>query len=152
MSGTLLEERVQESLDRSLVTFNEGQAEFFDEFAKDATIFTVDSGEPIKGREAYRDSYMSALTSQKREKTILGRNLQVVGDKAVVTQTARIVESNSVVDVSQTIVYGLTEEGVKVLHMHTSLLRPGNEVSSGSPIKIVNERIAPVAEVLGVAQ
>ena len=149
MSGTQLEERVIESLDRSLVAYNEGKQEFFDEFAKDAMIFTAESKDPIRGRDDYREKYLPALTAQKRQKTILGRNMQVVGDKAVVAQTARIAEGDSTVDVSQTIVYGLTDEGLKVLQMHTAPLKAA---SNGSSVEIVNERISPVAEVLGVAQ
>src|SRR5262245_1443289 len=106
MSPEMLEQQVLKSLERSVVAFSQGSPEYFEEFGKDAMIFTVDSAEPIKGREAYRQNYEAALTSQKREKTILNREVQVVGDKAVVTQTAQIKQADNVVNVKQTIVYG----------------------------------------------
>jgi ketosteroid isomerase-like protein len=136
-----------------MTAFNEGQPAYFDEFGAEAMIFTVDSPEPIKGREAYRQSYEQLLTGSKQQKTILDRNVQIVGDKAVVTQTARLQHGDNTADVRQTIVYGQTAEGVKVLHSHTSLLRPMNSDESAlPPIQVVNEKIATVSSSLGVAQ
>lgn len=152
MSPVLFEEQVRQSLDRSVAAFNEGHPEFFDEFAEDAMIITADSKEPIQGRAAYRDRYGSALSTEKREKTILNRNMQVMGNKAVVTQTARIKQAEKTVDVLQTIVYGLTGEGVKVVHLHTALLTPKASAGGLQPVRIVNEQIAPIARVVGVAQ
>jgi hypothetical protein len=153
MNTKQFEERVRSSLDRSVVAFNEGLPEFFDEFGDDATIFTVDRKEPIKGREAYRQRYLSTLTSQKREKTVLSRNIQIVGDKAVITQTARITENGSSADVLQTIVYSNGGDSVRVQHLHNALLTPpASETATPPPVRIVNERIAAVASVLGVAQ
>lgn len=147
------EEKVRASLDRSLVAFNEGHPAFFDEFGDDATIFTADSREPIKGREAYRQRYLSALTSQKREKTILSRNMQIVGDKAIVTQTARIAENGSSADVLQTIVYSNGGDTVRVQHLHNALVLPqAGDAATTPPVRVVNERIAAVASVVGVAQ
>jgi ketosteroid isomerase-like protein len=148
-----LEQRVVASLDRSVTAFNAGTPEFFDEFAEDAMIFTVDSAEPIKGREQYRQKYQASLSSTKREKTILDRNLQIIGNKAVVTQTAKIAEGESTADVRQTIVYGETGEGLKVMHLHTALLTPTSANEAGrAAIRVVNEQIAPVSGALGVAQ
>jgi ketosteroid isomerase-like protein len=146
-----LEQRVVASLDRSVNAFNAGTPEFFDEFAEDAMIFTVDSAEPIKGREQYRQQYQAALASVKREKTILDRSLQIIGNKAVVTQTAKIAEGASTADVRQTIVYGETAEGLKVMHLHTALLTP-TSANDRAAIRVVNEQIAPVSGALGVAQ
>ncbi len=149
-----LEQRVIASLDKSVEAFNAGKPEFFDEFAEDAMIFTVDSAEPIKGRETYRQKYGAALASATREKTILDRSLQVIGNKAVVTQTAKIAEGETTADVRQTIVYGDTSDGLRVMHLHTALLTPTSpsDASGHAAIRVVNEQIAPVAGSLGVAQ
>jgi hypothetical protein len=149
MTTALLENEVKESLEKLDTAYTHGEASFFDAFAKDAKVFTVDRNEPISGREAYRAAYLSAFTNQKREKTILNRAMQVVGDKCVVNQTARITENAASVDVSQTIVYGLTDEGVKILHFHTGLLAPGGNPGA---VKIVNEKIATTMTASGVAQ
>lgn len=152
MSGAL-EARVRESLDRSVVAFNHGRAEFFEEFAADAVIFTADSKEPIRGREAYRQSYEAALAAQNCEKTVLDRSVQIVGDKAVVTQKAEISQANNTANVLQTLVYGDTSEGLKVLHSQTALLTPNQHARAfGEPVQVVNERIATVAAIVGVAQ
>lgn len=151
MTTATLENEVKSSLQKLDSAFSEGQPAFFDAFAKDAKIFTVDRQEPISGRDAYRHNYESALVTQKREKAILARNMQIVGDKCVVNQTARITESGSSVDVSQTIVYGLTDEGVKILHFHTGLLTAGGVDPSGA-VRVVNEKIATAMTSSGVAQ
>ncbi len=152
MSPAMFEERVTASLNNSVLAFNAGQPEFFDEFSDDAMIFTVDSTDPIKGRQAYQQKYGAALAASKREKTILDRSVQIVGNKAVVTQTAKISEGHSSANVRQTIVYGETGEGLKVLHLHTALLTPQSANSGRAAIRVVNERIATISASPGVAQ
>jgi ketosteroid isomerase-like protein len=152
MSTAQLEQRVLASLENSLLAFNAGRPEFFDEFAEDAMIFTADSPEPIKGRETYRKEFEAAFTSQKREKTILDRTIQIVGDKAVVKQTATITQADASAKVLQTLVYGETGEGLKVLHSHTALMTP-DAANGGAPaVQVLNEKIATTATVVGVAQ
>jgi hypothetical protein len=150
MTTALLENEVKESLDRMDNAFILGDAAFFDAFAKDAKIFTIHRDAPITGREDYRNAYQDALTGSTREKTILKRTMQVVGDKCVVNQTARINENGSAADVSQTLVYGLTDEGVKILHFHTGLLTPTGE--QRNVVKVVHEKIATTMTASGVAQ
>jgi len=132
-----------------------GDASFFDYFAKDATIYSVGSTEPMQGRDAYRKSFEAHLTASKREESVLDRTVQIVGDKAVVAQTVQIKQNDVTANVRQTIVYGETAEGLKVLHLHTALI--GNPTSGEVPstpgaIRVLNEKIATVADVLGVAQ
>jgi len=153
MTRAVLEAQVKESLDRSELAFAQGQSQFFEQFAEDAVIFTADSPEPIKGREAYRQRYQAALSAQHCDKTILDRKIQIVGDKAVVTQKARITQGETSANVSQTMVYGLTREGLKVLHAQTSFLAPfATATTESATVQVVNERIAAVPEVVGVAQ
>ena len=158
MKPSEFEQRVLASLDHATVAFTEGRPEFFDVYAKDAMIFATDTTDPIKGREAYRQHYQGALTSGRREKTILSRSVQIIGDKAVVTQTARIAEPDGTpADVRQTVVYGETNEGLKIVHSHTARLAPSGAAADAvldglPPLRVVNERIATIADVAGVAQ
>jgi ketosteroid isomerase-like protein len=148
-------EQVLASLDNSLDAFRNGDPAFFNYFAKNATIFSVDSTEPVRGREAYRQKFEASLTSNKRDETVLDRTIQIVGDKAVVAQTAQIKQSDVTANVRQTIVYGQTEEGLKMLHLHTALIGPimSDEIpSTPGAIRVLNEKIATAAAVLGVAQ
>lgn len=151
MTAMLLENEVTDSLEKLDSAFKQGNPEFFDAFAKDAKIFTVDRNEPIAGREAYRNTYENALVGRKRERTILSRKMQIVGDKAVVNQSVRVTEDGKAVDLSQTIVYGLTEEGVKIQHLHTSLLTP-NDAGDPTAVRILYEKIATTMTATGVAQ
>jgi ketosteroid isomerase-like protein len=152
MHTNILEADVIASLDRSTLAFNEGRSEFFEEFAADATIYMADSAGPIKGREAYRELYQAALCRQGREKMVSERKVQIVGDKAVVTQKARITEAETSADVSQTMIYGQTSEGLKVVHSQTSLLDPRSKGHASSTVQVVKEVIAVSPNVVGVAQ
>jgi len=149
------EQQVLASLDSSLNAYKNGDPSFFDYFAKNATIFSVDSSEPVVGREAYRKKFLSSLTSNKRDETVLDRTIQIVGDKAVVAQSAQIKQSDVTANVRQTIVFGETDEGLKMLHLHTALigpLMPDQIPTTPKSIRIINEKIAVAAAVLGVAQ
>jgi hypothetical protein len=149
------EQQVLASLNNSLNAFQNGDPSFFDYFADNATIFSVDSTEPVVGREAYRKKFEASLTGNKRDETILDRTIQIVGDKAVVAQTAQIKQSDVTANVRQTIVFGETDEGLKMLHLHTALIGPlGSDEIPTTPeaIRIFNEKIATAAAVVGVAQ
>lgn len=149
-----LKERVLTSLDNSANAFMNGDPSFFDFFAKDATIYSVGSTEPIQGREAYRKNFEANLTANRREETVLDRTIQIVGDKAVVAQTVQIKQAGVVANARQTIVYGETSEGLKVLHLHTSLMGSPAQgcTADSSAIQVLNEAVGVVAPVLGVAQ
>jgi hypothetical protein len=55
--------------------------------------------------------------------------------------------------VLQTIVYSNGGDSVRVQHLHNALLTPqASEAAAPPPVRVVNERIAAVASVLGVAQ
>jgi ketosteroid isomerase-like protein len=149
MATILNEDSIRESLRRFDAAFADGSADFFDGFAKDAKIFTVDRNEPINGRDEYRQIYGAALASRRREKAILSRDLQLVGDRAVVNQTARIVEGETSADVVQTFVLGSTDEGVKILHAHTALIAPETDAD---PVRVLHEKIATAMTASGVAQ
>jgi ketosteroid isomerase-like protein len=150
-----LKERVLTSLASSANAFMNGDPSFFDYFAKDATIYSVGYAEPIQGREAYRKHFERNLTANKRDETVLDRTVQIVGDKAVVAQTVQITQAGVVANARQTIVYGDTPEGFKVLHLHTSLMgnpAPGELSANAASIRVVNEAVGVAAPVLGVAQ
>jgi ketosteroid isomerase-like protein len=155
MEHQQFEQQVLASLDNSLNAYRNGDPSFFDYFAKNATIFSVDSTEPVVGREAYRKKFAASLTGNKRDETILDRSVQIIGDKAVIAQTAQIKQSDMTANIRQTIVFGETEEGLKMLHLHTALigpLMPDQIPTTPGSIRIINEKIAVAAAVLGVAQ
>jgi ketosteroid isomerase-like protein len=150
-----LRERVLSTLDNSARAYMNGDAAFFNYFAKDATIYSVGSTEPFAGRDDYRKKFEAHLTGTRREETVLDRTVQIIGDKAVVTQTAQIKQDDITANVRQTYVLGETSEGLKVVHLHTTLLGSptGSELpDSPAAIRVLSEKIATVPETLGVAQ
>lgn len=151
-NGAISERELVLSLNRSVDAFNQGLPEFFDEFAADATIYTTGSPEPIKGREAYRQLFQELLSKKDRQKTILDRKIQLVGDKAVVTQNAKITEGDMSVPVFQTLIYGQTIEGLKVQHSETSMLTETRSSTDANSVDVVREVIGTSTPVVGVAQ
>lgn len=142
------------ALEDSANAYNNGDSKFFDFFAKDATIFSAGAAEAIKGRDSYRQTFGPKLKG-KRDVKILDRTSQVLGDKTVVSQTAQITHDGITANVRQTMVWAHTDEGWRVHHLHTALIGTpfAKEVpANGNAIRVLNERIATVAAVLGVAQ
>lgn len=155
MDARQFEEEVKAKMEASRIAYNNGDPGFFKFFAKDATVFSAISSEAIKGREAYQRHFEPKLKGEKREVKILDQNLQLIGERAVIAQTAQIRVGDITSNIRQTIVWANTDEGVVVQHLHTTLI--GTPVSDSIPksagaIRVLNEKIATIASVLGVAQ
>jgi hypothetical protein len=155
MPESTFEERVKRQLEVSERAYNAGDPSFFNNFTEDATIFSVGSTESIIGREAYQQYLQPRFAGYTRTVKVLDRNLKIVDDKAVVTQTAQITVSGITSNVRQTMVFIDTQDGAKVQHLHTALI--GTPVAQEIPtdlssIRVLNEKVATIAGVLGVAQ
>src|SRR2546423_6907046 len=72
-------------------TYEKGK-DWFENFAEDATIYGVTSTEPFKGRAAYEKNFKDLL-KEKRKMEILQRDVQVMGETAVVMQLLEITQS-----------------------------------------------------------
>lgn len=142
------EQQISAILDKSVSAFNSGKTEFFDAFAKDVVVFMPDNREPVKGLDAFKQAFHTMLTSEGEEK-VLDRNIQILDDKAVVTQTVQVMLPTQTLHVRQTMIVGLTAGTVQVQHLQSSLISPAKNLPA---VSVVNQRIATVAPVLGVAQ
>lgn len=142
----------------SLRTYNAGNSRFFDYFAKDARIYTVDdSTKPIVGRDAFRRSFGRTLESVKRRAEVLTTDLQVHDGQAIQAQTLQVASQGVTTHVRQTVVWNKDEEGNwQITHLHNAVIgQPVVDASllnKGDPVRVINERIATVAAAVGVAQ
>ena len=108
----------------------------------------------MKGREAYRHAFASKLKG-KREVKILEQSRQWFDDRVVIAQTAQVTHEGITANIRQTMVWGRSNKGWQVNHLHTALVGSpfSNEVpKTASAIRVLNERVATMAAVLGVAQ
>jgi hypothetical protein len=149
------ENEVKRLLEVSQNAYHSGDPSFFNCFTDDATIFSVGSSDSIVGGEAYRRHLQPRFAGYTREVTIIHRIIKIIDDKAIVSQTAQIKVSEIISNIRQTMVFVKTPKGVKVQHLHTALI--GSPIAEHVPtdlssIRVLNEKIATVASVLGVAQ
>lgn len=154
--STRADKGLQQALDRTAKLYANGDPALFDYFAEDAIVYAVGSTEPFRGRNAYRKHFQPILTAEKRKISFLQQDvLNIDEGKAVVAQTAQITQGGVIAHIRQTMVWASDDGGWKVQHVHTTLVgepTPAKMPTSASAIKVINERIATVAAVLGVAQ
>jgi ketosteroid isomerase-like protein len=144
----LTEKQAIALVDKTVASFNKGKLEFFNNFAQDAVVFLPNMKDPVKGRKAFQQAFTTMVGSEGEEK-VLDRSVHILGDKAVVTQSVQLMLPTQTLQMRQTMIVGDTSDGLKVLHFQSSLTSPGSQAQA---ISVVNERIAVVAPVLGVAQ
>jgi hypothetical protein len=85
----------------------------------------------------------------------LSRQVQSVGNVFIVYQVVQVTQDGIAVNMKQSQVWGETEKGLKINHMHTSVLGTPQAVSAISrvqSINVINEKIATIATAVGVAQ
>jgi len=154
--STKADKGLQQALDRTAKLYANGDPALFEYFAEDAIVYAVGSTEPFRGRAAYKKHFGPILTKEKRKISFLQQDvLNIDEGKAVVAQTARIIQGGVIANIRQTMVWASDNGGWKVQHVHTTLVgQPTAEKAptSASAIRVINERIATVAAVLGVAQ
>lgn len=139
----------------SLKQYDRGDPKWFAHLASDATVYAIGTTTPFVGRAAYEAHFSPNLTAAKRKTQVLDQKVKYLNDAtAVVTQTLQITQAGVVSVVRQSIVWSLNKVW-QISHLHSALV--GNPTGAKSPatvtgIRVLNERIATVAAVLGVAQ
>lgn len=132
-----------------------GSKTWFDFLADDVTVYGTTSAEPINGRENYIKNFGKLLISAKRKLNVLSRQVQSVGEVYIVYQVAQITQEGIVLNMKQSQVWGLTPKGLKINHMHSSLLGTPQATSAATKLRsinVINEKIATIATAVGVAQ
>lgn len=132
-----------------------GSKSWFDYLANDITVYGTTRAEPIVGKEDYIKNFGKTLTGSKRKVDIISRQVQAVGNIIIVYQVAQITQDGIVLNMKQSQVWGPTEKGLKMNHMHSALLGTPQATSAATRTKtidVINERIATIATAVGVAQ
>lgn len=139
----------------SLKQYDRADPKWFSHLAKDATVYAIGTTSPFVGRAAYETHFSANLTATKRKTKVIDQRVKHLNDAtAVVTQTLQVTQGGVSSVVRQSVVWGL--EGTwQIRHLHSALVGAPVGIktpSTASGIRVLNERIATVAAVLGVAQ
>lgn len=132
-----------------------GSKSWFDFLDDEIIIYTNTSAVPFKGKKSYYDNFAKLLGSSKRKLEILSRQIQEIGNVFIVYQVVQVIQDGVMVNMKQSQVWAETKRGLKMNHLHSSVLgTPLAKVNSKklSSINIINEKIATVAAAVGVAQ
>jgi hypothetical protein len=147
---------LRKALDGSAKAYSSGNENFFDYFTDDVTVYSINSSEPVIGLTKYRSQFRVNLrATEKRSFKLLKDDVQMVNEKqALAVRTGQIRQAGITFNVRQSAFWVNTDNGWKMKHLHTTLIgTPSAPVAkSADAISVLNERIATVAAVLGVAQ
>lgn len=156
--------RLQRAIEDADKYWEQGDKKWFTLLADDVTVYSVASVDPFEGRRAYEEHFTPRLVSGKRRATPLARDVQMLEEgNAVVAQTVEIEEGDVIANIRQSVIWqkggkGSKGDEWKIKHLHTTLLGtpvPGPRAvrsKSAKGIRVLNEKIATIAAVLGVAQ
>ena len=138
--------------------WDSGNGKWFGFLAEDAVVYSIGQTEPFRGRKAYQRHFGPELERTKRKTTTVNQNIQTMNGTAVVAQTLQIVQKNITANVRQSVIWSSTKAnryGWQISHLHTALIAnptPTKIPRQANAIRVLNERIATIAAVLGVAQ
>src|SRR6185295_12609915 len=144
---------LQKRIDRFASTYEKG-GDWFENFAEDATIYTIGSTEPFMGRKAYEKNF-KGLLKEKRKLEVLKQDVQAMGETAVVMELQRVTQSGVVTHIRQSTIWKQDDSGDwKIIHMHcASVGTPTTTELPRNPqaIKVLADKIATVSAQVGVA-
>ncbi|MDX0871120.1 calcium-dependent protein kinase [Sinorhizobium medicae] len=153
---------LRESIDKADKFWQEGNKEWFELLTDDVVVYAVASAEPFEGRKAYEEYFGPRLTGGTRVAKPITRDIQMLqDDNAVVAQTLQVKEDEVIANIRQSVIWRKVsaDDGWKIQHLHTTIIgRPtaadakGFAKAAPSGIRVLNEKIATISAVLGVAQ
>jgi hypothetical protein len=135
--------------------YERGDEVWFKYFDANATIYTIGSTVPFIGRAAYEDNFKNLLTKEQRQVEELKRDVQVMGNTAVVMQFQQITQSQVVTLLRQSTIWKQEGDTWRIIHMHcASAANPSPTAALKEPqaIRVLMGRIATVSAQVGVAQ
>lgn len=148
---------LQQAIKKSLQLYAAGDKRFFDYLDDDVRVYTVESTEPIVGRKAFQAYFGKTLARTKRKISVLTSEVRPAGDHAVQSQTLQVTAEGVTSYLRQTVVWKLRPNAAptKVVVSNYLVGQPvftGKLPKTKNAVRVINERIATVAAVLGVAQ
>jgi hypothetical protein len=148
---------LQQAIKKSLKLYAAGDKRFFDYLDDDVRVYTVESAKPIIGRKAFQAYFGKTLARTKRKISVVASEVRSAGDHAIQNQTLQVTAEGVSSYLRQTVVWKLRPNLAPTkVAIHNSLV--GQPVFTGKlpkttdAVRVINERIATVAAVLGVAQ
>jgi ketosteroid isomerase-like protein len=146
--------KLQKRIGRFESTYEKG-GDWFENFADEATIYTIGSTEPFKGRAAYEKNF-KALLKQKRKVETLKQDVQVMGETAVVMDLLRVTQAGVATHIRQSTIWRQDDSGDwKIIHLHCAAVGTPSITelpSNPQAIKVLVDKIATVSAQTGVAQ
>lgn len=159
-----LPSQLREAIEALNENYAQGNPAWFDALAEDATVYVINSSQPFLDRESYREYFEPLLTEKQREVNVIDAHAKMPNDKtAVVTKTLKIKQDNTDVFLRQSQIWNKIGDEWKLAHLHNAQVETKTILPTtrrGVPqsrrlvesIRTINERIATVASVVGVAQ
>jgi ketosteroid isomerase-like protein len=147
---------LKQAMDNSLKAYEAGDKKFFDYLSDDVRVYGIDASEPLIGRKAFEDNFEATFIKTKRVATPTFQDIRIAGKQAVLSQILQVTTEDVSLPIRQTVVWDGAGSKWLMTHIHNG--RAGQTVSVGKApttaagIRVLNERIATVAAVVGVAQ
>lgn len=155
-AGAEREPNLDRSIETALKAYCDGNPLFFDFLSDDVRVYNLDSSEPTIGRKAFEEQFGDSLTRTAREVRKTHEDLRVSGNQAIQSQTLQITVEGVTLPVRQTVVWEDKGEDWRMTHIHNARAGQayaiGRQPETAEGIRVLNERIATVAAVVGVAQ
>jgi hypothetical protein len=145
------------AMELSLRQYDAGDTAWFDHLDDEVTVYGIGATEPVLGRKAYEESFSPVLSVTKRKTRVVQQQVRsLTSDTALVTQTLRIIQKNIASVVRQSVIWVMKQNEWRMMHLHSALVGTPSGTTTApittKGIRVLNERIATVAAVLGVAQ
>lgn len=128
---------------------------WFDFFDDNVTIYTNKGVEPIIGKDTYVKNFANTFVKNNRTLKVLSRQIQSLGSVSIVHQVVSVTQDGVNVNMKQTQVWSETKNGLKINHLHSSIIgspQATSGIKNLGSIQILNEKIATIATAVGVAQ
>lgn len=155
MAAQNIDPALKKTMTSSLRLYDNGDKKWFNVLADDATVYAIGRAEPFVGKKAYEKNFLPALAATKRKTKVLHQDIKMLDTTAVVTQTLQIKQDGVLSSVRQSVVWTKSKRDWQIRHLHSALVGQPSAIKlakSAGDIQVLNEKIATVAAVLGVAQ
>ena len=151
-----IDSKLERAMRDSLKAYSAGDKRFFDFLRDDVRVYALDSVTPTVGRKAFEAAFAPTFKT-KRKVSIIHSDVQPSGNQAVLSQTLQVTINGIDTVVRQTVIWEQAAKGDwQMTHIHNAQV--GQPIVSGrapqtaAAVRVLNERIATVAAVFGVAQ
>jgi len=131
-----------------------GDPAFFNYLANDCTVYSIGKATPFTSKADFQAYFQPLLTATTRKIKILSQEAKSMQDRCLILKTMQITQDGVIANVRQSSIWHQTNGAWLLEHMHNALV---GSPSADAPRNVdaivpLNERIATVAAVLGVAQ